>query len=180
MVSGYGIIRLGLTPTLSDLVRLIAFVILSVVYVSIWLALAMLFSVVARRSATTALATIAVWLLMTFFAGLISGVVADTMHPVKDSTNAEQVLNNARIDQDVHRFSPEELYSEATSVLLDPTARTTATVIDAAQADQALPGDLDLSDSLGIVAGQLIALLGVCAALFVATYLTFVSQEVRA
>jgi hypothetical protein len=67
------------------------------------------------------------------------------MHPVKDSTNAEQVLNNARIDQDVHRFSPEELYSEATSVLLDPTARTTATVIDAAQADQALPGDLDLS-----------------------------------
>jgi ABC-2 type transport system permease protein len=153
---------------------------MSSVSVFIWVALELLVSLAAWRSATTALATIAVWLLMTFFAGLISGVVADTVHPVKDSTNAEQVLDNARIDQDVHRFSPEELYSEATSVLLDPSARTTATVINAAQADQAVPGDLDLRDSLGIVAGQLVALLGVCAALFVATYLAFVSQEVRA
>ncbi len=57
-----------------------------------------------------ALATIAVWLLMTFFAGLISGVVADFVHPVKDSSPPAEVLANSRLDQSVHRISPEELY----------------------------------------------------------------------
>ena len=180
IVSGYGIVRLGLTPTGADVVRLVAYLVVAIVYVSIWLALAMLFSVVARRPATTALATIAVWLLMTFFAGLISGVVADSVHPVKDQTNSDQVLANAKLDQNIHRISPEELYRESTSVLLDPSSRTTASVIASTQLDQAVPGDLSLSDSVGIAAGQLIALIGVCAALFVATYVVFVRQEIRA
>ena len=180
IVSGYGIVRLGLTPTVDDAVRLVSFLAVAVVYVAIWLALAMLFSVVARRPATTALATIAIWLLMTFFAGLISGVVADTVHPVKDSNDAVAVLANSRLDQRVRRFSPEELYEESTSVLLDPAARTTDNLVEASQLDQAVPGDLDLADSLGISAGQLLALIAVCALLFVATYLVFVRQEVRA
>jgi len=180
MVSGYGIVRLGLIPTGADFVRMAVFVIAAVVYVSIWLGLAMLCSVLARRPATAALATVAVWLLMTFFAGLISGVIADTVHPVKDETAVDQVLANARLDQQIHRFSPEELYEEATQVLLDPGARTTASVIQASQVDQAVPGDLTLRDSVGIAAGQLIALIGVCVALFVVTYLVFMRQEVRA
>ena len=109
-----------------------------------------------------------------------TGVIADTVHPVKDETAVDQVLANARLDQQIHRFSPEELYEEATQVLLDPGARTTASVIQASQVDQAVPGDLTLRDSVGIAAGQLIALIGVCVALFVVTYLVFMRQEVRA
>ena len=99
---------------------------------------------------------------------------------MKDSTSVDQVLANARLDQRIHRFSPEELYEEATQVLLDPGARTTASIIEASKVDQAVPGELALGDSIGIATGQLIALLGVCIGLFVATYLVFVRQEVRA
>jgi len=180
MVSGYGIVRLGLTPSVDDLARLVAFLVVAVVYIAIWLAFGTLCSVLARRPATTALATIAVWVVMTFFAGLISGVIADAMHPVKDDSAPEVVLANSRLDQEIRRFSPTELYQESTDVVLDPSVRTTTDLIESNQVDRAVAGDLSLGNSLGIVAGQLMALLGVCAALFVASYLVFVRQEVRA
>ena len=53
-----------------------------VVYISLWLALALLLSVVCRRAATAALAAIAIWLVLTLFAGLIAGVIADSVHSV--------------------------------------------------------------------------------------------------
>ena len=70
-VAGYGILRLGLVPTGTDLTRLVVFFLVSVVYISLWLAVAILFSTLSRRSSTTILATIALWLVMTFFAGLV-------------------------------------------------------------------------------------------------------------
>ena len=186
MVCGYGILRLGLVPTASDLVRLVAFVVVLVAYISLWLGLAMLCSVVARRAATAALATIAVWLLFTFFAGLISGAIADAVHPVPvvssvaSGSDTDAVLANARLDQTIRRISPEQLYEEATQVLLDPASRSTSTVVAASRLDQAIPGQLGLGDSLGLAGWQLLVLFGTGLGLFVADYLVFIRQEVRA
>lgn len=180
LVSGYAIVRLGISPGLGDVVRLVAFVVAAVVYISVWLGLAIWTSVVSRRPATAALATIAVWLVLTFFAGLISGVVADAVRPVKDSADAAAVLANARLDQQLHRISPEELYEEATQVLLDPTARTTASVIESSRLDLAIPTQLGLADSLGLAAGQLLTLVAAAVVLFAADYVVFIRQEVRA
>ena len=128
-VAGYGILRLGLVPTGTDLTRLVVFFLVSVVYISLWLAVAILFSTLSRRSSTTVLATIALWLVMTFFAGLLSGTIADALHPTSSSSAPEAVLANARLDQNIHRISPDELYEEATQVLLDPAARTTSSLV---------------------------------------------------
>ena len=57
-----------------DLARIVAFFVVAVVYISLWLALSLLLSVVCRRAATAALAAIAIWLVLTLFAGLIAGV----------------------------------------------------------------------------------------------------------
>ena len=83
--------------------------------------MAILFSTLSRRSSTTVLATIALWLVMTFFAGLLSGTIADALHPTTLLQRPEAVLANARLDQNIHRISPDELYKEATQVLLDPS-----------------------------------------------------------
>ena len=123
--AGYGILRLGLVPTGTDLVRLVAFFLVAVVYISLWLALSILLSVVSRRAATTALATIALWLVLTLFAGLISGIVADSRARRPADATTEQVLANARLDQDIRRLSPDQLYEEATQVLLDPSQQST-------------------------------------------------------
>ena len=70
----------GVGPTLGDLARIVAFYVVAVVYIALWLALSLLLSVVCRRAATAALAAIAVWLVLTLFAGLIAGMIADSAH----------------------------------------------------------------------------------------------------
>jgi ABC-2 type transport system permease protein len=180
LVAGYGMLRLGLVPSAGDLTRLVVFFLVSVIYISLWLAIAILFSTLSRRSATTALATIALWLVMTFFAGLLSGAIADALHPTTSDSPPEAVLANARLDQSIHRISPDELYEEATQVLLDPAARTTSSLIEAQRLDQALPSSLSLDQSLSLAWWQVIGMLAVGAIIFVAAFVVFMRQEIRA
>ena len=178
IVGGYGALRLGIGPTWSDLARAVAFYIVAIVYISLWLGLAILFSVLARRAATAALAALAIWLVFTLFGGLIAGVVADAVHDVDAESSAEQVLDNARLELQIRRLSPDQLYRDATGVLLNPSRQSTGIVVT--EQEGALPSALPLSDSLTLAWWQLMALGAGTIGLFTAAYLTFMRQEVRA
>lgn len=178
-VVGYGIIRLGARPSGSDFVRLFAFAAVTVAYIGLWLALAILASVLARRAATAAFATIALWLVLTLFAGLISGVIADTLRDVPDSPTREQVLDNARLELNVRRVSPDQLYKETTGVLLNPTRQSTGILL-LDEEDLAIPSALSLEDSLLLGWWQLVVLVAVTIALFAIAYTAFLRQEIRA
>jgi ABC-2 type transport system permease protein len=180
IVVSYGMLRLGIGPTTGEVVRMVAFFVVAVVYIALWLALATVLSVMTRRAATAALAGIAAWLVFTLFSGLIAGLVADTVHPVPDANpTAEQVLDNARLEQTVKRFSPSELYQEATGVLLNPSRQSTGLVVEDSSS-QALPSTLSLSESLVLAWWQVAALIGGVVVLFAGAYASFMRQEVRA
>lgn len=68
MVVAYGMWSLGQIPDPSELARIIAFLIVAIAYVALWLALAILVSVLVRRATTAAFVTIAAWLIFTLFA----------------------------------------------------------------------------------------------------------------
>ena len=181
MVGGYGALRLGVGPTWSDVIRLIAYFAVAVVYISLWLALSILLSVTCRRAATAALAALAVWLVLTLFAGLIAGIVADSLHHVDSESTAEEVLANARTELNVRRLSPDQLYKDATGVLLNPSLQTTGIVDTSTATDTgALPSSLPLSESLALAWWQLVVLVAGTIAVFAAAYLVFLRQEVRA
>jgi ABC-2 type transport system permease protein len=185
MVGGYGALRLGVGPTWSDVIRLIAYFAVAVVYISLWLALAILLSVTCRRAATAALAALAVWLVLTLFAGLIAGIVADSWHSIDSESTTEEVLANARTELNVRRLSPDQLYKDATGVLLNPSLQTTGIVTPPASTDTAattgaLPSSLPLSESLALAWWQLVVLVAGTIAVFAAAYLVFLRQEVRA
>ena len=88
-------------------------------------------------------------------------------------------LANARLEQNVRRFSPSELYQEATGVLLNPSRQSTGLIVQDS-ASQALPSTLSLSESLVLAWWQVAALVGVVALLFAGAYASFMRQEVRA
>jgi ABC-2 type transport system permease protein len=182
IVVGYGMLRLGIGPTTSDFVRMIAFFVVAVVYIALWLALAIALSVVTRRAATAAFAAIAIWLVFTLFGGLIAGLVADTVHPVPSANpTPEVVLANARLELNVRRISPSQLYQEATGVLLNPARQTTGLVVDEdPTTSQALPSTLSLSESLVLAWWQVSVLVGAVVVLFAGAYAIFMRQEVRA
>jgi len=77
IISGLGIRLVGVVPGADELWRLLIYLVLSILYISFWLGAAILFSVVFRSTATSALASLAVWILLSFFIGL--GAVSSPM-----------------------------------------------------------------------------------------------------
>jgi len=179
VVAGYGMIRLGVSPTGAELARLAAFLVLSIVYVSLWLGFALLLSIATRHAATAALAALAAWLVLTLFMGLIAGLAADAVHPVDSSSSIEEVLSNARFELNVSRISPDQLYQEATKLVLTPTQQQTGISLNRADL-LAVPTALDLRESLSLAWWQLSALLAACTVMFASSYALFLRQEVRA
>lgn len=67
LVMGAGLIAIGIPPTPEEFARIISFLILSVFYVGLWLNMAILFSLCFRQTATSALASLAIWLFFSVF-----------------------------------------------------------------------------------------------------------------
>jgi ABC-2 type transport system permease protein len=179
IVSGYGAWRLGIGPTPGDVVRLFAFFVVAMTYIAFWLALSLWLSVVSRRAATAAMAAIAIWLVLALFFGLIAGIIADSVSHVPADASPAQVLDNARTELRIRRISPDQLYTEATAVLLNPARQSTGIVITE-PATRALPSRLPLADSLNLAWWQLVVLVALTIVMFTGAYTTFMRQEVRA
>ena len=75
IIAGFGIFRLGIVPHAEEIVRLVAWIAVTFVYVGLWLAFGLLLSVVIRRAATSALVGFGVWFLLTIFGGLITSII---------------------------------------------------------------------------------------------------------
>lgn len=177
LTGGLGIFSLGIAPAASDVGRLVAWWAVSVVYVAVWLALALLCSVVVRRPATSALVPLAVWLVLTLFGTLLAGLVADVLAPREGGPTA--AIENVETQQAVSRIAPSTLYGQASSALLNPQVRTFGVVLPR-QTDRAVPGELPFDQSLLLVWPHLTVLVGLVVVLFAIAAGVFLRQEVRA
>ena len=110
-IAAFGLIRLGLVPAPAEVLRIVLWVIVTFIYVSLWLAFGMLLSVVVRRAATSALIGFGVWMLLTVFGGLIVSLIGGVLAPLS-GTVEEQLSNNA-LRETITRLLPDTLYREA-------------------------------------------------------------------
>ena len=89
------------------------------------------------------------------------------------------MLANAKTELAVRRLSPDQLYKDATGVLLNPSRQSTGIIVE--QPDPlALPSSLPLDQSLLLAWWQVVVLVAGTVVLFAAAYTTFMRQEVRA
>ncbi|MHB1420836.1 MAG: ABC transporter permease [Bacillota bacterium] len=179
VVGGLGLRLIGIPPSFDEAMRIFSFLILSVVYVAFWLSLSMLFSVIFRQMATSALAAIALWLFLTIFLGLLAGLVANIAVPVTQDSPGQTIIANQHIQQNLSRLSPTTLYSEATTVILDPEVRILSPVL-VSQVNGAIPGSLPFGQSLLLVWPHLTGLIAATLLCFALSYTMFMGQEVRA
>jgi ABC-2 type transport system permease protein len=188
MLVGLGLMGVGLVPTADEVLRLLAFLVLSIVYVGFWLALAMLLSIVFRSVATSALAAAALWILMSFFVPVFGQAAAGALVPLDDPQNprADELAAFDRVSRVIALASPPSLFSEASTMLLDPTHRGSQQALrisTMSRLDQFLlnrfQGVLSINQSLVLVTPDLLALLAFHLGVFLLSYLAFVRQEVR-
>jgi ABC-2 type transport system permease protein len=180
IVGGIGMFLLGAPPSLEEVGRLVFFIIFTVIYVGFWLALAQLFSVLFKQAATSALASIAVWLFFVIYAMVIVGLLADAFQPAGEDATSAQVLSHEQLTTSLQRASPATLYDEATTALLDPSTRTLQSLLTYEQVDRAIAAPLSLGQSLLLVWPQAVGLLSAVIVFFALSYLFFMREEIRA
>ena len=178
IIVGLGLYILGFPPDGVEISRVAMFFVISVIYLGFWLSLGILFSIVFRQTATSALASIALWLFFTLFLYMLAGLIADQMAPIKPGVSADVFAKHESIRDLVLRFSPVALYEEATTAILIPSYRGLG--IAALLQEAAVPtSPLPLGQSLLIVWPQLVSLVALTSVCFAISYVIFMRREIR-
>ncbi|NLX64046.1 MAG: ABC transporter permease [Clostridiaceae bacterium] len=177
-VGGLGIIMIGVPPTADEILRILVFLVLTVLYISLWLAISQLFSLLLRQTATSALACIALWLFLSVFVGLLSGAIAEVLYPAAKATTVEVLLRKSKLKLMLDRISPSTVYNEAVVTMLNPGVRTLG-FITQDQLVGAIAGSLPFLQSLLLIWPHFITLIAVTMICFAVSYVFFMKQEIR-
>jgi ABC-2 type transport system permease protein len=181
-VAAFALIRLGIVPQASEILRVLLWVLVTVTYIGLWLAFGMLLSVAIRRAATSALVGFGIWLLVTIFGGLIVSLLSGLLAPV--GATVQEEIRNIGIREGLLRLQPNNLYQETAFALLNPmetSVSTPDTIGSYVQRQQQIAGTLfSVDQSLMLVWPQIITLFALMVACFAAAYVLFMRQEVRA
>jgi ABC-2 type transport system permease protein len=182
LIAAFGLIRLGITPAAYEVLRLLVWIIVTIVYVGLWLAFGLLLSVVFRRAATSALVGFGVWLVVAVFGQFLARFLLAFVLPVS-SVLSEENLQTLAAQTAILRLLPTTLYNEISLMLLNPgltQTSTPATVDQAIQLGQQIPTQLSLDQSFLLIWPQVVGLVAMMVACFAAAYVLFMRQEVRA
>ena len=181
IITSFGIIRLGIAPTAEELLRLLVWLVVTFLYIAIWVSFGILLSVLTRSAATSALIGFGVWFVVTVLGGLITGFIAGVVAPVTGSI--DQQASATALQQTITRINPSTLYYEATSALLNPQVAAISnpsTIGGFEQAFQRVPSLQSFPQSLLLVWPHVVTMLAISVAFFALAYVRFMRQEVRA
>lgn len=179
LIMGMGILGLGLPPSGEEVARSLIFLVATIFYGGIWLALGMVFSIIFRQPATAALAGLAVWLFFTIFWSMITSLAARTISPVTNGL-PEEILRQLQVEQAISRISPNTLYVEATLGILNPAVRSFGILLPSQLEGAIVGAPLPFIQSVLLMWPQLTGLIAATILLFALAYVLFQRQEIRA
>jgi ABC-2 type transport system permease protein len=182
MVIGLGLIFLGVPPGGDEIARSLVFLVIAVFYAGVWLAMAMLLSILFRSPATAALVALGVWLFLTVLWPMLAPAFAEIIAPpdLRYTALGLDTPDTALWAQFLSRISPNELFGEAMQAILSPQTRTLGAVFLEQLRGAIMGAPLPLSESIMIAWPQTVGLIAGTIVLFVAGYVVFQRQEVRA
>jgi ABC-2 type transport system permease protein len=170
-LAGLGILYTGLTPTPDETLRIALFIVVTIVYISFWLAVSLLLSVMFRRESASSLCGMGIWLFMSIFIGILARGTAGFVYP-EGGQGAEH------LEYLLTRISPSVLYNEAVNVLLNPLIRSVGP-ITSEQLEGMIPGALPTGQGLLLIWPHVIGIMAAGTICFAAAYILFSRQEIR-
>ncbi len=183
VITALGLILLGIVPGVEELWRIFIYLIISIIYISFWLGIAILFSIFFRSTATSALAALAVWIFFSFFVSIGASILANALTPEAGAANPADLLWRAKIVKAFSLTSPMELYTDATATIIDPMRKSTHAVMSLGPMESIsmsrFSGPLPLIQSILIVAPYIISLIAITVVCFAVSYIVFMRQEIR-
>jgi ABC-2 type transport system permease protein len=183
VITGLGLRTIGVVPGIEEIWRILIYLVISIVYISFWLGVAILFSILFRSIATSALAAVAVWIFFSFFISLGANIAADAVAPDTGRSDPEAVMRHAQVEKAFSLVSPMNLYTEATAAIIDPLKKTTRSIVLVGPMERMsltrFSGPLPLGQSIIVVFPYIIFLVAITVICFAVSYTVFMRQEVR-
>ena len=179
IVFGAGLLLLGLPPRGVEVARAVGFLVVAVAYGGVWLAVAMLFSVIFRSTATSALCALGMWLFFFILRPMIATSLTIGFAPAQITT-VDQYVGIQEFGLALQRLSPGTLFTEAVLGLLNPETRTLGPMLPSQMRGQIPGAPLPLDQSLLLIWPQVTGLIAAMIVLFAAAYIIFQREEVRA
>jgi ABC-2 type transport system permease protein len=182
LVIGLGLIFLGVPPGTEEIARSLVFLVIAIFYAGVWLALAMLLSIVFRSPATAALVALGIWLFLTVLWPMLAPALAQGIAPPDPRYTALglETPDTGLWMQFLMRISPNDLFAEAMQAILSPSTRTLGAVFLEQLRGAVMGAPLPLGESMLIAWPQTVSLIAGTIVLFVVGYVIFQRQEVRA
>lgn len=150
VVAGLGLRMIGVPPSSEEAFRLLTYLIMSIIYSSFWLSLAILFSIFFQRVATSILASISFWMLFSFMFIL----------------PAFAQLGGAEV---IAQISPVVLFLRVTDLLLIPVTEPPGGLISI----------LSVGQSLLTAWPYMVSLIALTVICFAISYIKFMREEIR-
>jgi ABC-2 type transport system permease protein len=181
LIIGLGLLTLGVPPSGEEVTRGLGFLVVALAYGGLWLAVAILCSVIFRAAATSALVALGIWLLMSVLWPLLTRFLTEAVFPTTPLTllvgpSYEQIV----FQQTLSRLSPNTLFGESMLGLLNPSTRALGPVFMSQLEGAVMGNPLPLAQSLLLIWPQVTSLIAGVIVMFVAAYVIFQRQEVRA
>ncbi len=178
LMTGGGLILTGVRMEPQELLRIIGFILITVIYVGFWLSLSIVLSIKFRQAATSALTAIGIWLFFTVFYQIVINLVVRSILPDPSFLSQDQILHYNEFILDLLRLAPNQLYTDASTTMLMPSVRSLGPMTMEQMAG-AIPAPLPFKESLMIVWPQVSGLIGATAVCFALSYHLFMRREIR-
>jgi ABC-2 type transport system permease protein len=178
LMIGGGMILTGVRIEPEEVLRILSFIVICVMYVGFWLGLSILLSVKFRQAATSALTAIGIWLFFTVFYQIVVSLAVKAFLPDSHALSQSDVLRYNEIILSLLRLAPSQLYTDATTTLLMPSIRSLGP-LTMEQMAGAIPSPLPFKESLMIVWPQVSGLVAATVVCFAMSYYLFMRREIR-
>jgi ABC-2 type transport system permease protein len=182
LVVGLGVLLLGVPPGGEEIARSLIFLLVTIAYAGVWLALALLLSILFRSPATAALVALGIWLFFTLIWPMAAQALAEAIAPPDLRFQLLGVPTPATLEwtQALGRISPNILFNEALTAVLSPDTRSLGPIFLSQLQGAVIGAPLPLAQSLMLAWPQAVSLIAGTIVLFVIGYVSFQRQEVRA
>lgn len=179
IVLGAGLLLLGVPPRGVEVARGLSFLVVAIAYGGVWLAIAMLFSVIFRSTATSALCALGVWLFFFILWPQLASALLISLAP-SEIRSIDDYAAVQSMGLGLMRLSPGALFSEAVLGLLSPETRTLGPMLPSQMRGAIMGAPLPFDQSVLLIWPQVTGLIAGMIVVFAAAYVIFQREEVRA
>jgi len=172
LVIGCAMFFLGVPPTAEQIERSMMYYLITLLYGLLWYLIAMTMSIIFRQSAVSALVSVALWLFFMIFWPMLSQVIAYL-------AGGGDEYATAKLAVILGRFSPYNLYLEASVAMLVPTTRSLGVVLFSQIQGAMMGNPLPFGQSVLLIWPQMTSFIASGILVFALGYVLFQRKEIR-